>query len=121
MIPPVLLLRDSLLASLVLSGAGLMWGVDAGIAVAAGGAGACLNLWLMIRAAEGAARGGLGALLLPLKTMIALVIVGVLVTAFPVVPVLVGFSAGILGLLARGLLGAFIPSLSSPSRAPVES
>jgi hypothetical protein len=116
MIPPNLLLRDTVVAALVLAGAGLFWGVETATAVAAGGAGASLNLWLLIRAVYGAVRGGFGAALLPVKVILAIVIVGGLLVSFPVLPVLAGFSAGLIGLLARGLAGAFFSPTMVESR-----
>jgi hypothetical protein len=112
MIPPALLLRDTLVATLVLSGVGLVWGMSAGmengLAVAAGAFGALVNFTLMVLAVIGAARGGLGAMLLPVKTLIAIAIMGVLLHFFPVLPVLVGFSAGLFGVLTRALVSGVL-------------
>ena len=111
MIPPNLLLRDTALAGLLLSGGALFWGGDTALVVAIGAGAAFGNLLAMVIAARGAMNGGAAGMLLPMKLLLAVGLVSALVTFLPPVPVLVGFGAGPLGILLCGLEG--VRSLSS--------
>ncbi len=105
MIPPSLLVRDTVIAGMLLSGAALYWGPGVALVVGIGALAAVANLLALVYAARGAMRGGRGGMLLPLKLLLGIGLVAVLVTVLPPIPVLIGFGAGPLGVLLCGLEG----------------
>lgn len=105
MIPPSLLVRDTALAGLLLSGGALFWGPEVAMVVGIGALAAFANLVALVFAARGAVSGGPSGMLLPMKLLLAIGLVTFLVGIFPPVPVLVGFGAGPLGIVLCGVEG----------------
>lgn len=106
MMPPTHLLRDTALVGIALTAIAWFWGAENAMFVAVGAGAALLNLAVLVLAASGVVRGGIGAALMPMKLLLAVGLVGALTAFFPPVPVLVGFGAGPLGVVLSGLIGA---------------
>ena len=106
MIPPSALLRDTALtgAGLVLVAA-LVGDGRALLGVVAGASVSLFNLWLAVLSAREVVHHGWVAPRLAMKTLAALCMVLALVSVLPAVPVLVGFFAFPLALVARAVRG----------------
>jgi hypothetical protein len=118
MTTPATILRDSAIAGLVLSLAGLAWGTETGASIAAGALGSLVNLFLWWRAVSVAAAGA-EALLLSrvfLKTAAGAVLLLALVASLPPTPVLVGFCSVMLGLAVRAFASLGGLGLPSPEQ-----
>lgn len=103
MLTPATILRDAVLAGLLLSLAGLSRGFEVGAAVAAGALGSLVNLFLMWRAIRAAGTAAPGFVLgrIFVKTLAGAVLLLVLLATLPAGPVIVGFCSVLLGLAAR--------------------
>lgn len=115
MIPPTLLVRDTALAGVILTGLALFWGGAVAAVVAVGAVAAFVNLLVLVFAARQAVAGGRGGVLLPMKFLLAVGLVMALVSFLPPIPVLIGFGAGPLGILLCGIEAArILPDAETP-------
>lgn len=106
MTPPSALLRDSILASvlLVVVGALVGWAVPIGV----GAASALVNFWFLVRAVQAPHPAAVMGRLV-ITNVVAAVLLYVALSRLPTAPVLVGFLAPLLAFAVRGFVGAFHP------------
>lgn len=107
MTPPSTLLRDCVLAGLMLAALGA-W-VGEGLAVGVGAGTAVLNFWFLWRAVRSTHPAAVMSRLV-MANVVAAVLLYIALSRLSAAPVLVGFLAPLLAFAVRGVAGAFHPS-----------